>query len=649
MLKEMANAIRSLTIDSIERANSGHPGMPLGMADVSTVLFKDFLKFDPTKPNWKDRDRLILSAGHGSMLLYSILYLTGYKDCNLNQLKKFRQIGSLTAGHPEYGLLKGTETTTGPLGQGIANAVGMAIAENLLNRKFGNYLVDHKTIVIAGDGCLMEGLSQESISLAGHLKLKKLIILFDNNGISIDGKTSLTTSDNQMKRFEASNWNTIEIDGHNHKEIKNALQKSYRSDKPSIISCKTIIGYGSPNKEGTENCHGSPLGEIEANLTKEKLGITNKPFSIPKNILNEWRKIGKFGINKRLKWEKKLSSYKNKNEFLNHFKDVNYSRNKEINSYLNEILKTKKDEASRKSSQNSIEIISSKIKKFLGGSADLTGSNLTKTKHSVTKGKSQNYIFYGVREHLMAGAMNGISLHGGFLCYGGTFLIFSDYCKNSIRLSALMKQQVIYVFTHDSIGLGEDGPTHQPVEQLAGLRSIPNLLVFRPCDAIETHECWELAIMHKNSPSAIALSRQSLPLLRNNFVINKSSRGGYLIEKNKDIKLTLIATGSEVSLAKKVKGLLLKENINANILSLPCFEIFDRQTKDYKDSVLGEDLRVVIEAASGFGWHKYLREKDLIFCLDNFGESGTGKEVFKFFGFDEHKIKEDIINRLGND
>ena len=642
---QLANAIRALSFDAIEKANSGHPGLPMGMADVATVLFSKYLKFDSTDPKWLDRDRFILSAGHGSMLLYSLSYLVGYKDISINQIKKFRNLHSKTAGHPEFGLLKSIETTTGPLGQGIANAVGMALSEKILNARFGKTLVDHKTWVVAGDGCLMEGISQESISIAGHLKLNKLVVIFDNNGISIDGETSLTTSDDHIKRFEASNWNTISIDGHNYKEIDLAFKRASKSDKPTLISCKTVIGYGSPNKSGKSSSHGSPLGLEEVKKTREKLKWDHPPFVIPRNILNKWRGFGTRGIKKRISWEKSLKNNKRKKEFLDCFNLSKYKRNQLSKDFLKDIIKKSAKEATRKSSQNTIEILSTNIKNFIGGSADLTGSNLTKINTSVTAGKNMNYIYYGVREHLMAGAMNGISLHGGFIPYGGTFLIFSDYCKNSIRLSALMKRQVIYVFTHDSIGLGEDGPTHQPIEQLAGLRSIPNLLVLRPCDAIETFECWEIAINEKQTPSCIALSRQSLPLLRENATINYSYKGAYFLFKDKFSEITLIATGSEVSIAKNIHEILLKKNIKSNIISMPCLELFDRQEKKYRDEILGLSPRVVIEAASSFGWHKYLRDNDSLFCIDTFGESGKAEDLYNHFGLKADDIVKKIIKK----
>ncbi len=640
-LKQMANAIRALSIDAIENANSGHPGLPLGMADVATTLFSKFLKIDPSKPKWSNRDRFVLSAGHGSMLLYALSYLLGYKDCTLNQIKNFRQLGSKTAGHPEFGLLKSIETTTGPLGQGLANAVGMAIAEKILNHKYKT-LIDHRTWVIAGDGCLMEGISQESISLAGHLKLSKLVVFFDDNNISIDGPTNITCSDNQKKRFEASNWNTMSINGHDFEEISNAIDKVKKSKKPSLIICKTIIGYGSPNKSGKESCHGSPLGISEAILTKKNLNWPFKKFDIPKSIKKDWEVISKKGAKKRLLWERKLRKSKLKKQFINQMTDKRFIRDNDTTQFLKNIIKLQKSEATRKSSLNSLEFFSKKIDNLLGGSADLTGSNLTKVNSSFTTGKNTNYIHYGVREHLMAAAMNGIAVHGGFIPYGGTFLVFSDYCKNSIRLSAMMKQRVIYVFTHDSIGLGEDGPTHQPIEHLVSLRTIPNLNVFRPCDQIETFEAWEIALNTKSTPSVLALSRQNLPLVRKDFRENKSIKGAYLVNKSANAKISLIASGSEVETALSVKSMLLKRNIVANVVSIPCSRLFDLQTENYKNNILGDKPKVIIEAGSTLGWYKYIQKNDMIFGVDSFGESGKGKELFNFFGIEAKNIFDKI-------
>ena len=643
-LQCMSNAIRGLSIDAVERANSGHPGMPLGMSDVATVLFSKYLKFDPCKPDWLNRDRFVLSAGHGSMLLYAISYLVGYKDCSINQLKNFRQLGSKTAGHPEYGLLKSIETTTGPLGQGLANGVGMALAEKILNEKYGK-LIDHKTWVIVGDGCLMEGISQEAISFAGHKQLNKLIVLFDDNKISIDGSTEITCSDDQEKRFRASNWNTIKINGHNFNEINNAIKQATKSFKPTLICCKTIIGYGSPNKSGKESSHGAPLGNIEAKLTKKSLNLPEKSFLIPDKILNNWRDLKTKGQKSRKNWEIKLKNSQHRKELLKQMKKVKFERSIDTELFLANISKNIKNEATRKSSQNALEFFNKKIKNLIGGSADLTGSNLTKISSSNLHGKNTNYIHYGVREHLMSGAMNGLAVHGGFIPYGGTFLVFSDYCKNSIRLSAMMKQQIIYVFTHDSIGLGEDGPTHQPIEHLPGLRAIPNLNVFRPCDAIETFEAWEIALNSKKTPTVLALSRQKLPLLRIKFKKNLSIKGGYILNEQKNNKITLIATGSEVSLGSDIQNALLKKKIKSNLVSIPCLELFDKQDKKYKEKVLGNKTRVIIEASSTQSWYKFTREKDFIFGIDKFGESGKAGDLFNHFGLKTEKIVNRILEK----
>ncbi|MEE2695035.1 MAG: transketolase [Pseudomonadota bacterium] len=643
-LKVMANAIRTLSIDAIEKANSGHPGMPMGMADVATVLFSNYLKFNPKKPDWLNRDRFILSAGHGSMLLYAISYLVGYKDCSLNQIKNFRQLGSRTAGHPEFGLLKSIETTTGPLGQGLANSVGMAIAEKILNKKYGN-LLDHKTWVIVGDGCLMEGISQEAISLAGHLNLSKLIVLYDDNQISIDGNTNLTCSDDQQKRFEASNWKTLKIDGHNYSEINNAIKIAMKSKKPTLISCKTIIGYGSPNKSGKETCHGSPLGRDESKLTKEFLNWPYKEFYIPDKILKDWRNISKKSEKSYLNWQRNINKSKLKKKFFDQFKIKKFIRTIETSNFLKELKKTSRFEATRKSSQKTLEFLYKRINNLLGGSADLTGSNLTKISLSNSKGKNINYIHYGVREHLMAAAMNGIAVHGGFVPYGGTFLVFSDYCKNAIRLSAMMKKQVIYVFTHDSIGLGEDGPTHQPIEHLEGLRAIPNLNIFRPCDSIETFESWEIALNSFKSPSVLVLSRQNLPLIRNNYNSNKTIKGGYFLNQEKNSRITLISSGSEVSIALEVQELLKKIRIRSNIITMPCIELFDKQSNNYKNSILGKEPRVVIEASSTNRWYKYVNDKDLIFGIDEFGASGKAKHLFDYFGLTAKTIYKKIYKK----
>ena len=616
---DLANAIRFLSADAVEKAQSGHPGMPMGMADVAVVLFRKFLKFDPSFPKWPDRDRLILSAGHGSMLLYALAYLTGYKDMTLNQIKRFRQLGSKTAGHPEYGLASCVETTTGPLGQGIGNAVGMAIAERLLASQYKNKIVNHYTYVIAGDGCLMEGISQEAISLAGHLKLKKLIMLFDDNHISIDGPTSLSTSDNQIARFQASGWSTEKVDGHKPNQIERALKRARKSQKPTLIACRTIIGYGSPNKGGTEATHGAPLGQDEVDATRKKLKWKYKPFIIPPNILKAWRQIGMRGYHVRKKWERDLKKSKYANEFLQQTRGkLSSNWEKELDALKNNFQNESPDWATRKSSQKVLENLTKNIPFLLGGSADLTGSNLTKTDQlkPIEPGKfTGKYIYYGVREHAMAATMNGIALHKGFIPYGGSFLIFTDYCRNAIRLSALMSQQVIYVMTHDSIGLGEDGPTHQPIEQLPSLRAIPNLFVFRPADAVETAECWNLAIKRREGPSLLSLSRQSLPTVRiNSPSSNLSSKGGYIISgEYKNPKVVILATGSEVNIALSAQKKLKRLKINTNVVSLPCWELFDQQTESYKEKILGKsNLRVSIEAASPFGWEKYIGGNGII-------------------------------------
>ncbi len=645
--KNLSNSIRALSMDAVQKANSGHPGMPMGMADVSTILFKYFLKFNPKNPSWINRDRFVLSAGHGSMLLYSLLYLTGYKSINLKNLKNFRQLNSICAGHPEYVKNSGIETTTGPLGQGISNAVGFALAEEILKKKLGKNIINHKTYVIAGDGCLMEGISHEAMSLAGHLRLKNLIMLFDNNSISIDGPTSLAVSDNFKKRFESYGWSFLEINGHKESEIFKALQKAQKAKKPTVISCKTKIGYGSPNKSGKASSHGSPLGVEEVSLARKELGWNHKPFEIPKNILSAWRSIGKRGEKIEKRW---LEIYKkNKTKINNSLK----------NNFKSSIVEEKKNAvsenksfASRKSSEAVIYSLFNKNNTLIGGSADLAGSNNTKTKnHKIIKPGNfdGNYIHYGVREHAMCGIMNGLALHSKLIPYGGTFLIFSDYCKPSIRLAAMMGQQVIYVMTHDSIGLGEDGPTHQPIEQLSGLRAIPNLNVFRPADKLETIECWELALKNFKTPSILSLTRQSLDPIRNKFTIaNKCSSGAYeVLRTNKKIILTILASGSEVKLAIETSHKLAKEKIYSKVVSVPCMELFDKQPKKYKKSVLNETkFKISIEAGSSDCWRKYVGDFGITFGINEFGKSAPYKEIFNYFGLANKSIAKKSKNLI---
>ena len=645
---DIANAIRFLSIDAVQKANSGHPGMPMGMADVCAVLFKYFLKFDPSDPEWINRDRFVLSAGHGSMLLYSLLYLTGYKSVSLEDIKNFRQLDSICAGHPEYEHGTGIETTTGPLGQGIANAVGFAISEEILKAKKGKDIYDHKTYVIAGDGCLMEGISHEALSLAGHLKLKNLIMFFDNNSVSIDGPTSLAVSDNYKKRFEAYGWEYIDINGHNEKQIFKAIKKTQKAKKPTVISCKTVIGFGSPNKSGTSSVHGSPLGEDEINLVRKKLKWKHAPFDIPKEILSAWRAIGEQGKKLRLQWQKKAGNKINKLSQDNSKLLNNIFTNAKIAA-----VKDAKPTATRKSSEDILTLLTTEIQELIGGSADLAGSNNTKTKSQkiIKPGDfSGTYIHYGVREHAMAAIMNGIALHDNLIPYGGTFLIFSDYCKPAIRLSALMKQRVVYVMTHDSIGLGEDGPTHQPIEQLAGLRAIPNLNVFRPADITETIECWELALQQKKTPSVLSLTRQNLIPVRKEFnKENKCSFGAYeILRTNSTIDLTLIATGSEVEIAIEASHELAKNKIHCKVISMPCQELFDQQSETYKNKILNETTtKISIEAASTMGWKKYTGNEGRELGIDCFGKSAPYKKIYEHFKLTSNNIVKQAKEILG--
>jgi transketolase len=656
VFKDLANAIRFLSIDAVQKANSGHPGLPMGMADVATVLFKYYLRFNPKNPEWVNRDRFILSAGHGSMLLYSLLYLTGYKSISINDIKNFRKLNSICAGHPEYEKNTGIETTTGPLGQGLSNAVGMAVAEEILAKKFGSNLINHKTYVIASDGDLMEGISHEAMSLAGHLKLKNLVVFFDNNKISIDGPTNLSVSDNYKKRFESYGWSFQEINGHDEKQISKAIKKSLNSKKPNIISCKTIIGYGSPNKAGKSSSHGAALGESEVELVRKKLKWKYKAFEIPKEILQEWRKIGEKGMLQEKKWNKSYSkkSKKIKDEFFR------ITNNKLPNSFDQIIQQQKKkifdlktNIASRQSSAFVLEGITNTLPELIGGSADLSGSNNTNTKYSVVikpKNFKGNYIHYGVREHAMAGIMNGMALHKGIIPYGGTFLVFLDYCKPSLRLSALMGLKVIYIFSHDSIGLGEDGPTHQPIEHLAHLRAIPNLNVFRPADTIETLECWELALKNSNTPSVIALSRQKLPFITETLVHkNMCGLGAYEIKKsNSNPEITLIASGSEVQVAieafKKLKDL----DINSKVVSMPCQELFNKQSKEYKEKIIEKNsFKISIEASSIQGWEKYVGPEGVSLGMKSFGKSAPIKDLYEYFNLTSDNVVKLAQKMLG--
>ncbi len=654
-LNQLSNALRFLSIDAVQKANSGHPGMPMGMADVATVLFKYHLRFNPKNPDWINRDRFILSAGHGSMLLYSLLYLTGYKSISLEDIKNFRQLNSICAGHPEYKKGTGIETTTGPLGQGLGNAVGMAIAEEIYRKKFGSSVINNKTYVIASDGDLMEGISHEAMSLAGHLKLKNLIVFFDNNKISIDGSTSLSVSDNYKKRFESYGWNFFDINGHNEKQVSRAISKASKSNKPSVISCKTVIGFGSPNKSGKASSHGSPLGEEEIALVRKKLKWNNKPFEIPQEILDAWREIGNKGDQLEKKWVEtvnkkslKIKDDLEKNYLNSDLGDLEILIEKEKTKYF----ESKPVLATRQCSMAAIDSISATLPKLIGGSADLSGSNNTKTKNSRiinSKNFNGNYIHYGVREHGMSAVMNGLALYGGLIPYGGTFLIFSDYCKPSIRLSALMGLRVIYIFSHDSIGLGEDGPTHQPIEQLAGLRAIPNLNVFRPADINETLECWEIALKSYNTPSAIALSRQKVSYINpKNTKENKCQKGAYVVNiTSHESNITIVASGTEVELALKVQDKLKQNNIHSKVVSMPCMELFDKQTEDYRKDIIEENsLVVTLEAGSIMSWQKYVKNKGMNIGIDQFGESAPYKEVYDHFDLSEEKIVDYIQKKL---
>jgi transketolase len=651
---EMANAVRFLAIDAVEKAKSGHPGMPMGMADVATVLYRRFLKFDPTDPNWPDRDRFVLSAGHGSMLLYALLHLTGYEAVTLDQLQSFRQWGSRTPGHPEYGHTPGVETTTGPLGQGLATAVGMALAERMMNARYGDDLVDHTTYVIAGDGCLMEGISHEAISLAGHLRLNRLIVLFDDNGISIDGTTQLSCSDDQLARFAASGWATCRIDGHDPAAIEEAIAAARDSDRPSLIACRTTIGFGSPGRQGSEKAHGAPLGLEEIEKTRAALDWPHPPFEIPTDVLAGWRAIGARGRAKREAWKersRRLSCNGRSacHDALNRRLPAAYAD--AMTALIAQLAEEGPAIATRQASQRVIDAIAAVLPNLLGGSADLTHSNLTKakTQRPVAPGAMDgNYIHYGVREHAMAAAMNGIALHGGFIPYGGTFLTFADYSRPAIRLAALMGIRVIHVMTHDSIGLGEDGPTHQPVEHLAALRAIPNLLVFRPADAVETAEAWDCALRAETQPSLLCLSRQALSAFRREATSeNRVARGAYVVtepEGGRDV--TLIATGSEVAIALAAAKLLAGEGVRAAVVSAPCFALFRKQSLDYRAEVLGTAPRIGVEAAIEGDWARWLGDDSEFVGMAGFGASAPADVLYREFGITPSAVADAAMRRI---
>jgi transketolase len=652
--QEMANAIRFLAVDAVEKAKSGHPGMPMGMADVATVLFTRFLKFDPKAPDWPDRDRFVLSAGHGSMLLYALLHLTGYPAVSIGQIKGFRQLGSNTPGHPEFSHTPGVETTTGPLGQGLAASVGMAIAERMMAARFGADLVDHHTFVIAGDGCLMEGISHEAIDLAGHLRLGRLVVLWDDNRISIDGPTSLTTSTDQIKRFAASGWHTVSIDGHDPKAIARAIRKAKADPRPSLIACRTIIGYGAPTKGGTEGVHGSPLGQSEADAARAALGWTAGPFEIPEAVAAAWRRAGRRAARPRAAWKRRLAASEQGDRFLAAVAGTLPDRvQSDLLAFAAEQAAARPNIATRKASENTLGVINAATDLTVGGSADLTHSNFTLTKGmaSITADDfSGRYVRYGVREHGMAAAMNGLALHGGFVPYGGTFLVFADYARGAMRLAAMMKQRVIYVFTHDSIGVGEDGPTHQPVEHLASLRAMPGLLTFRPADAVETAECYAAALAETRAPSALALSRQNLPTLRGEAgETNLSARGAYVLhEPDGPRAATLLATGSEVHLAVAAAETLAAEGVRAAVVSMPSWELFERQSPQYQAKVLGSAPRVAVEAGLRFGWDRWIGPDGAFVGMTGFGESAPAAELYAHFGITADAVAAAVLKIAGS-
>ncbi len=639
-LRQMANAIRALSMDAVEAANSGHPGMPMGMADAATVLWTQFLKHDPKAPRWADRDRFVLSAGHGSMLLYSLLHLTGYEDCRLEDLKNFRQLDAPTAGHPEYGHLAGIETTTGPLGQGLANAVGMAMAERHLRAEYGRELVDHYTYVIAGDGCLMEGISHEAASMAGHQKLGRLVVLFDDNGISIDGPTSLSVSEDHTQRFLAYGWHVESVDGHDMAAVAGAIEAAKADARPSLIRCKTTIGFGAPKKAGTAGAHGSPLGKDEISGARQALDWPYPPFEIPDAVRDAWLQAGTRSADSHGAWAKRLEASERKMEFLARMDGVvNSALDARTHEIKTAMRASGKGPATRAASQETLEILVEAFPWMVGGSADLTGSNNTKTgalSPQTADNPKGRYIYYGVREHGMASAMNGMALHGGIIPYGGTFLVFSDYSRPAIRLAALMGIRVIHVMTHDSIGLGEDGPTHQPVEHLAALRAIPNLLVMRPADAVETAECWQIALEHTHTPSVIALTRQGLKLQRTEAdTVNKSRSGAYILADAADGKpaVTLVASGSEVEIAMDARDALQADGIAARVVSMPCMELFAEQAPEVRAKILPKNAPIIaVEAAVGQGWDRWTGATEHFVGMSTFGASAPYKQLYERFG-----------------
>ncbi|MCF8881128.1 transketolase [Erythrobacter sp. SN021] len=650
---QMANAIRALSMDAVQAANSGHPGMPMGMADVATVLWSEYLKHDPKAPDWADRDRFVLSAGHGSMLIYSLLHLSGYARPTMEDIRNFRQLGSPCAGHPENFLLDGVESTTGPLGQGLAMAVGMAMAERHLNAAFGDDLVDHRTWVIAGDGCLMEGINHEAIGLAGHLKLGRMVVLWDDNNITIDGTTDLSTSEDIKARYEATGWHVVSCDGHDFADIRRALDEAVADDRPSLVACKTVIGKGAPNKQGTSATHGAPLGEDEISAARNVLGWDARPFEVPEQVLSDWRDTGERSAAMHSEWDVRLSNSSEKAEFERRMAGelpAGFS----LDNYIQSLMAEPQKVATRKASEMTLAQINGKLPETIGGSADLTGSNNTKAggiTAFTADDYSGRYVYYGIREFGMAAAMNGMALHGGVIPYGGTFLVFTDYCRAAIRLSALQQQRVVYVMTHDSIGLGEDGPTHQPVEHVQSLRMMPNVLVMRPADAVETAECWEIALRQKARPTVLALSRQGLPQVRNApDEIGMCSRGAYRLKKNGNApKVTLVASGSEVHVALDCAEQLEKQGVGAQVVSMVCTELFDEQDDAYRSDILPDNtLKVSIEAGTTFGWERYVGIDGLTIGIDRFGASAPAGDLFAKFGLTAEAIVPQIMNKLND-